>query len=322
MALDYKSMRDATQMATAMELAKAQNIGQSAASLGHAGGLGWDAMGGGQGLMNFLKGRINPFTQESIEDPNRVYEQPSGAYDGSSQEMDSIVNKFTPNFMRGNYEGSSEETPGAVQGLLNAIGTNKPQKTSILSGAVIPDNGQSNSMLERYQEILEEQKLQDTGFMSDEMLYGPNNMVTDRPGVSPPVGETFGSVDDYGNVESLPGMGTTNQTQPTNVGQDYMSSGPDFLPANMMDQRNQALGNMGATKDSMLGLIQNQQPSPINANQMDTQFGKGFSNLQPDFRMAFRNTGGAKLPNKYSTDPKVLEFLENKGIKPWDIIWE
>lgn len=54
MALDYRSMRDATQMATAMELAKAQNIGQAAASLGHAGGLGWEDR---QGLMDFLKQR-------------------------------------------------------------------------------------------------------------------------------------------------------------------------------------------------------------------------------------------------------------------------
>ena len=270
--------------------------------------------------MDFLKGRINPFTQESIEDPNRVYGQPSDIYGGSSEEIDSIVNKFTPNFMRGNYEGSSEESPEAIQGLLDAITPKSEQKTSILSGAVIPDNELSDPMLKDYKEHLEFEKLQNEGLLTDKMLYGTNNMVTDRPDVLPPVGETFGSVDDYGNVESLPNTGTTNQTQPINVGQT--SSSPSWVPDDLAEQSNQALGNMETNRDSMLNLVQNPQISPLNATQMDTQFGQGFSGLEDDFRMAFRETGGAKLPNKYSTNPEVLEFLENQGINPGDIIWE
>ena len=61
---------------------------------------------------------------------------------------------------------------------------------------------------------------------------------------------------------------------------------------------------------------------PTNAKQMDSFFGQGFSDLQPDFRLAFRKTAGRKLPNKYSTDPKVLEYLKSKGINPEDVIWE
>lgn len=61
---------------------------------------------------------------------------------------------------------------------------------------------------------------------------------------------------------------------------------------------------------------------PTNAKQIDSFFGQGFSDLQPDFRLAFRKTAGRKLPNKYSTDPKVLEYLNSKGINPEDVIWE
>lgn len=315
MALDYRSMRDATQMATAMELAKAQNIGQSAASLGHAGGLAWKE--GGQGLMNFLKGRINPFTQESIEDPNRVYGQPSDAYGGRLPKdvpMDERVSVEVPGV---SYEEPNMDRLGQVPthearyGLLDAIARddiNPLTNFTFFGERTMP----SKQMLEGYQDYLKTQKLQDEGLISDEMLYGPNNMVTGQNNISQePTGAAAGG--EYGSYNKE--AGTYEYAVPGGPMTTYnIGEGPGAI--NQTQQDNEA------NADSMLGLIQNQQPSPINANQMDTQFGKGFSNLQPDFRMAFRNTGGAKLPNKYSTDPKVLEFLENQGINPWDVIWE
>ena len=77
MALDYSMMRSALDTATAAKLARAQSIGASASDLGFTGAHQWNEIGGKQGLMSFLRGRSNPFTQESIEGSNRVYGQPN-----------------------------------------------------------------------------------------------------------------------------------------------------------------------------------------------------------------------------------------------------
>ena len=105
MALDYTMTRDAVNAAVQSDLLNANRIGQSAAQLGYLGADAFKELGLGQGgLFNFLKGRQNPFTQESIdttpntqfgdygdvnpmdvpmdqrvsfEDPNRVYDQPN-----------------------------------------------------------------------------------------------------------------------------------------------------------------------------------------------------------------------------------------------------
>jgi len=109
MALDYTMTRDALNSAVQSNLLRANRIGQSAAQLGY---LGSDALGLGQGgLFNLLKGLQNPFTQESIEDPNRIY-------GGSNYEVDSVnyknpeatqalINSISP-------EGVSEEIPKAL----------------------------------------------------------------------------------------------------------------------------------------------------------------------------------------------------------------
>ena len=105
MALDYTMTRDAVNAAVQSDLLNANRIGQSAAQLGYLGADAFKELGLGQGgLFNLLKGRQNPFTQESVdttpntqfgnygdvnpmdvpmdqrvsfEDPNRVYDQPN-----------------------------------------------------------------------------------------------------------------------------------------------------------------------------------------------------------------------------------------------------
>ena len=134
MALDYTMTRDAVNSAVQSDLLNANRIGQSAAQLGYLGADAFKELGLGQGgLFNFLKGRQNPFTQESIEDPNRVYEQPT------PDEWQGIPKGELPT----DYEGYSEELPGVSEEVITDSITAPPESTGMgpYGGGGIPSYG-------------------------------------------------------------------------------------------------------------------------------------------------------------------------------------
>ena len=123
MALDYSMMRDAVGMDVMNRLSRAQGIGEAAGTLGFLGADAFREHGGLGGLLNMFKGRQNPFTKESIENPNIEYgesiEDPNrqfGDYGNvlpKDVPMNERVSFEDPNrvYEQPNYEGYSEELP-------------------------------------------------------------------------------------------------------------------------------------------------------------------------------------------------------------------
>jgi len=75
MALDYTMMRDAANMAAMNRLSRAQSVGEAMGTLGFLGADKFRNLNtniGQGGLLNMLRGRQNPFTQESIADQDTM----------------------------------------------------------------------------------------------------------------------------------------------------------------------------------------------------------------------------------------------------------
>jgi len=351
MALDYSMMRGALDTATAAELARAQSIGASASDLGFTGAHQWNEIGGKQGLMSFLKGGKKGYKNFQTQlGYDRQYQQNKPKYDAMYQqgltdnpgllEDDDQYWDNPDNFGEEGYSGNQEEemTP-AIWDTLNENDKN-------VFRANLKKKKNSGSWYNKLGWLSPSASAQ-TPFEPD--LEGSPYVNNDETSNSTNNQSIFNN-EKFVDPLSQPGAGTTYQNsnlldsamnKGSNVEQDYLSSGKnqvedfrDEALGNINENRDNVLGNMTTNRDSILSLAQtnedkylqqsqDQKDNPIatGAKQMDAEFGEGFSNLKPDFRMAFKKSKGRSLPNKYSTNPEVLEYLESQGINPWDVQW-
>lgn len=324
MALDYRSMRDATQMATAMELAKAQNIGQSAASLGHAGGLAWKEIDSEYGgLMNFLKGIKKP--KEELED----------ASEGTTF-MDNIKG-FKPNVnleTRTPYSLSNQITTDAIT--MPAESTGRPSYggggISSYGGGAIPSYGDDAKYDYYAQKYGGQQSGVDkalaSGFQLPNQSQGSGVIDPSRGG---PVGVLAPEEEDSNLLASA--MGTGNNTQ-----QSYLSN---WLPKDLDSLKNAAYANIGASRDSMLGLaqatkdeflqqaaLQKANPTVAGSEELDREFGQGYSYLPKELKGIIRDRkhkrgGTNQFPFEYHSDTALRDWLAGQNIDPAEgVVWE
>lgn len=216
MALDYTMMRDAANMAAMNRLSRAQSVGESMGTLGFLGADKFRQQGGLGGLLNMFKGRQNPFTQESIEDPNRVYETPVD-----------VLPKDIPMNERVSYEvdGVGLQEPDmsilgkvptfeAKQGLLNSI-SNVNKKTTGARGVAGTTESRDYIQGTPIDKAMDE-------------IYAPKQVISSEP-TGAAAGGSIGSVNPDGSFEYIYPDGRMEVLQPgqqPGVGQgDFMNTG-------------------------------------------------------------------------------------------------
>jgi len=86
-----------------------QLAGENWNNIGKGLGKGYDKLKGfGGGILGMLRGRENPFTQESIEDPNRIYGEP-GVSEEVMTDKKSLSQKMSDN--EGLFQGGMQNRP-------------------------------------------------------------------------------------------------------------------------------------------------------------------------------------------------------------------
>jgi len=198
-ALDYSMTKDALNSAVLNELTRAQMVGESAGALGF---LGADAFTRSGGILDMLRGRSNPFTQESIGDVG-----PGGYPSSQNSSID--------------YGGSSEETPGGVKGLLNSLYSTQPTtRTSIKDEATITTPGQKYNQMsqDNMPQVVPGMDMMygdpvtglNTGAMPDIM---PQKITSEIPSDEDGMGGSIGSVNPDGSYEFVFRDGTIQTFQ-------------------------------------------------------------------------------------------------------------
>ena len=117
-----------------------QLAGENWNNIGKGLGKGYDKLKGfGGGILGMLRGRENPFTQESIEDPNRIYEEP-GVSEEVMTDKKSLSQKMSDN--EGLFQGGMQNRP--LGRLRDEMDIKKSQLGGLFRG--LPYQGQGNNI--------------------------------------------------------------------------------------------------------------------------------------------------------------------------------